>query len=100
LFSASKKIDQWMLVAIAIDVQNKVTKKDWISSHNQANTKPSTCVPFDKWIKILNEHSILVLREKFFEKRISLFDAMLACWVNLSVEDHHVVMSIIKGAYE
>jgi predicted GTPase len=100
IVGASKKINQWMLVAIAMDAQNKVMKEDWISSHNQVNTKPSTHVPFNKWIKILDEHSILVLGEKFFEKRMSLFDAMPACWVNLSVEDHHAVMLIIKGAYE
>ena len=46
LFSASKKIDQWMLVAIAMDAQNKVTKEGWISStkstQSQALMYPST----------------------------------------------------------
>ena len=38
--------------------------------------------------------------EKFFTKRTSLFDAMPACWVNLSVEHRHGVLAICKGVHK
>jgi len=47
----------------------------------------------------LDDHGVLVSGEKFFTKRTSLFDAMPACWTNLSVEQRHEVLSIIKSAY-
>ena len=94
------RIDQWILIAIAIEAQLQVTANDWITSHKRVNTQPSTRVPFLDFIKKLDERGILLSGEKFFEKRTSLMDAMPACWQKLSVEDRREVMTIIKNVYD
>jgi len=95
-----KKVDQWSLIALAINAQLKVSKADWQGSHARVNTQPSTRVGFKEWIKRLDDRGVLSSGEKFFTKRTSLFDAMPACWVNMSVEHRHEVLTIIKGVYE
>lgn len=96
----NKKIDQWTLIALAIDAQLKVTVNDWSLSHIRVNTCPSAHTPFEEWIKELNDRGVLVSGEKFYTKRTSLFDAMPACWTKLSVEQRHDVLSICKNAYD
>jgi len=88
------------LIAIAVEAQLKINPKDWIQSHQRVNTQPSTRLPFDEFIKQLDQRGVLISGEKFFLKRTSLMDAMPACWINLSVERRHSVLSIIKGIYE
>jgi len=95
-----KKVDQWSLIALAINAQLQVVPGDWARSHRRVNTRPSCRVSFKEWIKRLDDRGILVSGEKFFTKRTSLFDAMPACWTNLSVEHRHEVISICKGVYE
>jgi len=48
----------------------------------------------------LDDRGVLVTGEKFFQKRTSLIDAMPACWMKLSVEKRHEVISIIMGMQE
>ena len=91
------KLDQWTLIALAIDAQLKITKDDWIKSHKRVNAQPSTRVPFDLFIKQLDERGVLIPGEKFFDKRKSLADAMPACWTRLSAEQRHSVLSIAKN---
>ena len=93
------RIDQWSLIAIAIEAQLKVTKEDWISSHSRVNTQPSSRVSFDTFIKSLDARGLLLSGEKFFEKRTSLFDAMPAFWHKLEIEERQNILSIIKGVY-
>jgi len=96
----NKKINQWTLIALAINAQLKVTINDWTVSHMRVNTRPSCRMSFEEWIKELNDRGVLVSGEKFYAKRTSLFDAMPACWTKLSVEQRHDVLSIIKQVYE
>jgi len=49
----NKKIDQWTLIALAINAQLKVTINDWTVSHMRVNTRPSCCMSFEEWIKEL-----------------------------------------------
>ena len=93
-----KKVDQWSLIALAIHAQLRASKEDWRRSHARVNTQPSTRVHFKDWIKRLDDRGVLTSGEKFFTKRTSSFDAMPACWVNLSVEQRHEVLSMIKEA--
>jgi len=94
------KLDQWTLIALAVDAQLKITKDDWIKSHKRVNTQPSTRVPFDVFIKQLDERGVLIPREKFFDKRKSLVDATPACWTRLSAEQRHSVLSVAKNTHE
>jgi len=96
----NKKIDQWMLTSLAIDAQKKVTAKDWQVSHKRVNTRPSCRMHFEEWIKSLTDRGVLTSGEKFHTKRTSLFDAMPACWVKLTPEQRHEVISIIKNVCE
>jgi len=96
----SKQLDQWTLIALAIDAQLKITKDDWIKSHKRVNAQPSSRVPFDLFIMQLDERGVLIPGEKFFDKRKSLIDAMPACWTKLSVEQRHSVISIVKATYD
>jgi len=95
-----KKVDQWSLVALAINAQLKASNADWQGSHARVNTQLSTRVGFKEWIKQLDDRGALSLGEKFFTKRTSLFDAMPACWVNMSVEHRHEVLAVIKDVYD
>jgi len=95
-----KKVDQRSLVALAIDAQLKVSKAEWKGSHACVNTQPSARVGFKEWIKRLDDRGVLSSGEKFFAKRTSLFDAMPACWANMSVEHRHKVLTIIKDVCE
>jgi len=92
----NKKIDQWSLIAIVVNAQPKVKPQDWQRSHQRVNTQPSTRVSFDVFIKQLDDRGVLISGEKFFSKRTSLIGAMPACWLKLSVEQRHEVLSIIK----
>jgi len=95
-----KKVDQWSLIALAIDAQLQVSAEDWARSHERVNTKLSCRVNFKEWMKQLDNHGVLVSGENFFEKRTSPFDAMPACWTNLSAEHPHEILTLIKGVCE
>jgi len=47
----NEKIDQWTLIALAINAQLKVTINDWTVSHMRVNMRPSCCMSFKEWIK-------------------------------------------------
>ena len=72
----STRIDQWYLIAVAIRSQLKVDKQKWIDSFIKVNMHPKHRLPFDDWIKKLDQRGVLVTGEQFFEKRKSLYDAM------------------------
>jgi len=95
-----KKVNQWSLIALAIEAQLKVSAEDWARSHKRVNKKSSYRVTFKEWTKQLDDHDTLVSGEKFSEKRTSLFDAMHACWTNFSAKHRHEVLTVIKGACE
>jgi len=94
------RIDQWMLIAIAIETQLKVTAQDWIVSCMRVNTHPSTCVSFVDFIKMLDAQGLLLSGKKFFDKRTSLMDVMPPCLLKLTAEERREVMIIIKSIYE
>jgi len=96
----SKKIDQWTLIALAIDAQLKVAELDWQLSHKRVNTHPSCRVSFEEWIKLLSDCGVLLSGEKFYTKQTLLFDAMPACWTKLSVEERHEAITICKNVYD
>ena len=96
----AKGLDQWSLIAVAINAQLQIEPEVWVNSHKRVNTHPSTRKSFDIFIKELDARGVLVSGEKFFDKRTSLFDAMPACWVKMPVEDRHQVLSIIKAIYD
>jgi len=96
----TKKIDQWTLIALAIEAQRMITVSDWRKAHMRVNTCPSTRLGFEGWIRELGRRGVLLSGEKFYTKRTSLFDAMPACWVKLSVEQRHEVLTIIQNVYD
>jgi len=93
----TKKIDQWRHVALTIEAQRMIAVKDWRHAHMRVNTSPSTRLGFEGWARELGRRGVLLSGEKFCTKRISLFDAMPACWVKLSVEQRHEVSNIIQN---
>ena len=92
------KMDQWYLIVIAIHAQNRIKKESWIDSFKKVNMHPHTRVPFNEWIKKLDERGFLSA-EKFFEKRTTLYDAMPACWKRLTIELRQSVMVTIREIY-
>jgi hypothetical protein len=72
----SVNIDQYYLIAVAIDAQKRVSKQSWIESFVKVNMHPKHRVSFDEWIETLDRRGLLVSGEKFFDKRTSLYDAM------------------------
>jgi hypothetical protein len=74
-------IDQYYLIAIAIDAQKKVPKRSWVESFVKVNMHPKHRVPFYEWIKILDNRGLLVSGEKFFEKRTTLYDVMRTYYI-------------------
>ena len=93
-----RAIDQWILISIAINAQNSIPKEVWIESFKKVNMHPKTRVPFQEWIKVLDNKGILS-SEKYFEKRDSLYDAMPACWKKLSIFDRRVIIGILDDIY-
>ena len=55
-------MDQWILISIAINAQNQVKKETWIASFRRVSMRPSHRVPFDEWIKILDNRVFLALK--------------------------------------
>jgi len=95
----TKKIDQWTLIALAIEAQRMIAVSDWHQAHVRVNTCPSTRLGFEGWIRKLGRRGVILSGEKFHTKRTSPFDAMPACWVKLSVEQRHEVLAIIQSVY-
>ena len=88
------KIDQWILISIAMVTQLNVAAEEWISSHKKVNMHPKHRIPFAAWMKELEDRGVLKQGENY-KPRVGLWDAMPACWIHLSVEDRHSVISII-----
>jgi len=85
---------------LAIEAQRMIAVKDWRQAHMRVNTCPSTRLGFEGWIRELGRRGVLLSGEKFYTKRTSLFDAMPPCWVKLSVEQRHEVLTIIQNVYD
>ena len=92
------KMDQWYLITIAIDAQNQIKKDSWIDLFKKVNMHPQTRVPFVEWSKKLDDRGFLSA-EKYFEKRTTMYDATLACWKQLNVEQPQSVMVTIWEIY-
>jgi hypothetical protein len=92
-------MNQWYLITCAIYAQNRIKKESWIDSFKKVNMHPQTRVPFNDWIKKLDDRGFLSA-DKFFEKRTSLYDAMPACWKRLTVEQRNKVMGTIREVYK
>jgi len=93
-----QKLDQWYLIAIAINSLAKIGPEPWIQSFIKVNMHPKHRVSADQWLKNLDERGILSA-QPFFRTRTSLYDAMPAVWKKLEPEERHEVCSIIKGIY-
>ena len=93
-----KVVNQWDLILICIHAFRKVGPEAWITSFKRVNLHPDHRLPFDEWIKKIE--SQIKTGEQFFVKRNGLFDAMPACWKNLSVEDRHTICSKIDRFYK
>ena len=53
--TVGRSMNQWILIAIAIDSQNRIKKEVWIDSFKKVNMHPHTRVSFDKWLKVLDK---------------------------------------------
>ena len=60
--------------------------------------RPKNRIPFQEWIKVLNNRKILT-SENFFDKRKLLYDAIPACWKNLSVFNRRAITDILDDIY-
>jgi len=96
----TKKIDQWTLIALAIEAQRMIAVSNWHQAHMRVNSCPSTRLGFEGWTRELGRCGVLLSGEKFCAKRTSLFDAMPTCWVKLSVEQRREVLTIIQNVYD
>ena len=93
------KMDQWYLISLAIEAQLRVPPECWIRSHIKVNTHPKHRVSFEEWMKKLDKRGLLLSGESFFQTRRSLYDAMPACWIRLSVEERHDTIRLMDGIY-
>ena len=84
-------MDQWFLIVIVINVQNKIDKEIWIALFKRVNMHPQACVSFDVWIHQLDDYGVLNA-ERVFEGRVSLYDAMPVCWKHLNMDRHQEVI--------
>ena len=50
-----RSMNQWILIAIAIDDQNRIKKEAWIDSFKKVNMQSHTRVSFDKWIEVIDK---------------------------------------------
>ena len=91
-------IDQWYLIAVAINSQNCIKKESWIDSLKRVNMHPYTRSTFDVWIRKLDNRG-LISAKTFFEKRTTIYDAMFVCWKKINVYQSQAVMGIICDAY-
>ena len=80
-----RSMNQWILIAIYIDAQNRIKKEVWIDLLNKVNMHPHTRVSFDKWLEVLDK-CVFLIAEKFFENRNSLYDAMPDFWKKLTID--------------
>ena len=71
-------MDQWYLIACAIDAQNSISSDVWIRSFERVNMHPQSRKPFDEWLRILETRGFLSAA-KFFDNRHSIYDAMPSC---------------------
>lgn len=92
------RMDQWYLIAIAIEALKKIDPAAWISSFKKVNLHPCFRVSFEEWLDKINDK--ILTGEKFFVKRSSLFDVMPALWKHLAVEERHSVMAIIDSFHK
>jgi len=92
------KIDQWYLIAIAIEALKKVGAEPWIQSFKKVNMHPKFRIPADQWLKVLDTRGVLSA-ERFFDHRQTLYDAMPAVWKKLTPEERQDVCSIIRSIY-
>jgi len=95
--SGANKIDQWALIALAIETQRMITVNNWSQAHMHVNARPSARLGFERWTRELSGHGVFLFGEKSHAKRTSLFDMMPAGWVKLSVEQQHEVSTIIQN---
>ena len=97
--TVGRSMNQWILIAIAIDAQNVIKKEVWIDSFKKVNMHPHTRVSFDKWLEVLDKRGFLSA-EQFFDNRNSLYDAMPACWKKLTLDHRQEVIQIIDDVYK
>jgi hypothetical protein len=67
----------------------------WVESSKKVNQHPHCRVDFEQWCERID--SKLATEERFFVKRVGLFDAMPAFWKQMSGENWHAVVAIIDG---
>ena len=65
----------------------------WREYHQIVNLRPSKRIPFDKYIIKLK--NIVDTADYFFKKRNGMFDAMPACWKNLTEEQRRKLAALI-----
>ena len=97
--TVGRSMNQWILIAIAIDAQNRIKKEVWIDSFKKVNMHPHTRVSFDKWLEVLDKRGFLSA-DQFFENRNSSYDKIPACWKKLTVDHSQELIQIIGEGYK
>jgi hypothetical protein len=77
---------------------NKIKQNVWQDSHHQVNLRPSTRVPFTKYIVKVKD--VADAADFFYHPRHGMFDAMPACWKNLAEAKRREVAALIGSFYD
>ena len=95
-YSKHGVITQYELVIIANTAMNAPNSADaWRTSHIRVNMCPSQMIPFTDWLK--KHEASVSAADRFFESRISLFDAMPAMWKNLSEIQRREISELVDS---
>ena len=77
---------------------NKLRKKPWGNSHHIVNLRPSTRVPFDKYIERVKD--VVDARDFFYLKRYRNSDDIPAYWKHLDEQQRRDVAALIGLFYD
>ena len=83
---------------LIIHALSDVRPETWEKSFKRVNLHPHHRVPFNDWLKRIDE--AIQGGERFFcEGQNSLYEAMPALWKNMDVECRHRLVRVIDGFY-
>jgi hypothetical protein len=95
-FRAHQKgvINQWSMILIVNHALNEVAKTDARSkSFERVNLRPSRRKPFDEWIA--KHKGTVDAVDFYFKSRSGLYDAMPACWKNMTEQNRRAIAARI-----
>ena len=96
-FKAYQKgvLNQWAIILIVNEALNAVAKTNaWVKSFIRVNFCPSYRKPFAEWL--LKYKGTVDAADFYFKSRTGLYDAMPACWKNMTEQERRAVAAKIS----